>query len=78
MDVAHQLFCADSSPALEQTGNPGNKERCVLLISAMNRAAGLDPFEAGDVWAKVADLRPTIEPSAQGRSEAALIRPCTG
>ena len=62
MDIAHQLFCADSRAALLETGSPYAKERCVLLLSAMNRAAGLDPFEIGDVWAKFANLRPAIEP----------------
>lgn len=62
MAVAHDLFCADSRAALEQTGIPGARERCVLLLSTMIRSAGLDPFEAGDVWAKIASLRPPVTP----------------
>ncbi|WP_206062025.1 lantibiotic dehydratase C-terminal domain-containing protein [Nonomuraea basaltis] len=37
----------------------------------MNRAAGLDPFEIGDVWAKVGNLRPAIKaPEMAHRAEA--------
>ncbi|MCE7553275.1 methyltransferase, FxLD system [Streptomyces thermodiastaticus] len=64
MAVAHDLFCADSRAALEQTGLPGARERCVLLLSSMIRSAGLDPFETGDVWAKIASLRPPVTPPA--------------
>jgi len=62
MAIAHDVFCADSPAALAETGDPCGRERCVLLISILNRAAGLDPFEIGDVWAKIADLRPPIGP----------------
>jgi protein-L-isoaspartate(D-aspartate) O-methyltransferase len=57
MEVTYTLFCADSPGALADTGRPGNRERCVLLISAMCRGAGLDRFETGDVWAKLAAER---------------------
>lgn len=72
MAIAHEVFCADSRAALAESGSPHAKERCVLLISAMNRAAGLDPFEIGDVWAKVADLRPAIEPPGEHHRAAAV------
>ncbi|OON75940.1 methyltransferase, FxLD system [Streptomyces tsukubensis] len=62
MDVAHEVFCADSRSALFETGAPGARERCVMLLSAMIREAGLDPFEAGDVWSKLAALRPHVTP----------------
>ncbi|MFD9715849.1 methyltransferase, FxLD system [Streptomyces sp. NPDC059076] len=62
MDVAHDVFCADSRAALAETGEPGGRERSVLLLSTMIRSAGLDPFEAGDVWAKLAALRPPVTP----------------
>ena len=62
MDVAHALFCADSRLALAQTGTPGAKERTILLLAALTRAAGLDPFETGDVWAKLGSLRPPVAP----------------
>ncbi|MFD7713858.1 methyltransferase, FxLD system [Streptomyces sp. NPDC059786] len=62
MDVAHDVFCADSHAALPATGSPGTRERCVMLLSVMIREAGLDPFEAGDVWSQFAALRPSIDP----------------
>jgi len=71
MMIAHELFCADSPAALAETGNPYGRERCILLISAMNRAAGLDPFEIGDVWAKIANLRPAIGPPPEARRQTA-------
>ncbi|MFI0721896.1 methyltransferase, FxLD system [Streptomyces sp. NPDC021224] len=62
MEVAHDVFCADSPAALAKTGTPGARERSVMLLSAMIRAAGLDPFEAGDVYARWAALRPPVTP----------------
>ncbi|MFJ2509841.1 methyltransferase, FxLD system [Streptomyces griseoviridis] len=62
MKVAHDVFCADSPGALAETGTPGARERSVMLLSAMIREAGLDPFEAGDVYAQWAALRPTVTP----------------
>lgn len=63
MDVAHQLFHQDARHLLtygtSQTGRTlGRRETSILLCSAMMRAAGLDWYEQGDVWGKVADLRP--------------------
>ncbi|MGW0828546.1 methyltransferase, FxLD system [Streptomyces sp. NPDC002845] len=77
MDVAHEVFCADSPSALAETGRPGARERCVLLLSSMIRAAGLDPFETGDVWAKLGALRPPVTPPtgpARQRAIAAMKR----
>ncbi|MET8571908.1 methyltransferase, FxLD system [Streptomyces sp. NPDC004783] len=62
MEVAHDVFCADSPAALAETGAPGARERSVMLLSAMIREAGLDPFEAGDVYAQWAALRPPVTP----------------
>jgi protein-L-isoaspartate(D-aspartate) O-methyltransferase len=62
MAIVHGVFCADSPAALAATGTLGGKERAILLISAMTRAAALDPFETGDVWAKLAALRPPADP----------------
>lgn len=76
MDVAHDVFCTDSRAALAETGNPGARERCVLLLSTMFRSAGLDPFEAGDVWAKLGSLRPPVTPPtgpARDRAVAAML-----
>ncbi|WP_327290332.1 methyltransferase, FxLD system [Streptomyces sp. NBC_01198] len=61
MDAAHDLFHEDSRHLLTYQPGPGRlgrKESAVLLISAMLRAANLDWFEQGDVWAKAAALRP--------------------
>ncbi|WP_240796303.1 methyltransferase, FxLD system [Streptomyces sp. RFCAC02] len=62
MAIAHDLWCADSPSALVETGAHGARERCVLLLSTMFRSAGLDPFETGDVWTKLAALRPPVTP----------------
>ncbi|MBW1601023.1 methyltransferase, FxLD system [Streptomyces sp. JJ66] len=77
MDVAHDVFCADSRSALPETGSTGNRERCVMLLSVLNRAAGLDPFEVGDVWSQFAALRPSVTAPAVpalDRSVAAMRR----
>ncbi|MEO3753569.1 methyltransferase, FxLD system [Streptomyces sp. B6B3] len=77
MDVAHDVFCADSRAALAETGAPGTRERCVLLMSTMVRVVGLDPFEAGDVWARLGSLRPSVTPPtgpALDRAVAAMRR----
>lgn len=62
MAAAHDLFCADSRGVLEyarqSTPGLGRRELSVLLISALLRAAGLDGFECGDVFARAAQLRP--------------------
>ncbi|MEV6863631.1 thiopeptide-type bacteriocin biosynthesis protein [Streptosporangium subroseum] len=60
MDAACTLFHADSRHLLAwlETDRPlGQRETSILLCSTLMRAAGLDWFEQGDVWAKVADLR---------------------
>ncbi|MEV4285475.1 methyltransferase, FxLD system [Nonomuraea bangladeshensis] len=72
MAIAHELFCADSPAALAETGSPDSKERCILLLSAMYRAAGLDAFEVGDVWVKIGFLRPPIDPPDESHRTAAI------
>ena len=70
MDIAHDLFHKDSHHLLTYQPGPehlGRRETTVLLVSAMMRAAGLDWFEQGDVWAKVAALRPATTPPPLGR-----------
>lgn len=65
MDAAHELFHRDSFHLLSYQPSPkhlGRRETTVLLVSAMLRGAGLDWFEQGDVWSKVADLRPASAP----------------
>jgi protein-L-isoaspartate(D-aspartate) O-methyltransferase len=65
MDAAHELFHSDSRHLLTYQPSPmhlGRRETAVLLASAIMRGAGLDWFEQGDVWAKVAALRPATAP----------------
>ncbi len=63
MHIAHDLFCADSRGVLTYLRHPhpgiGRRELSILLISALLCAAGLDWFERGDVFARLARLRPT-------------------
>lgn len=61
MEAAHDLFHDDSRHLLTYQPSPGQlggREITVILISTMMRAANLDWFEQGDVWAKAAALRP--------------------
>jgi thiopeptide-type bacteriocin biosynthesis protein len=71
MRAAHELFCADSRGVLDYVRRPpglGRRELSVLLIGGLLRAAGLDEFERGDVFARVAALRPTPSESDVARS----------
>lgn len=73
MDAAHELFHSDSRHLLTYQTNPmrmGRRETAALLTSAMMRGAGLDWFEQGDVWAKVAALRPATAPQPPERATA--------
>ncbi|AYN40839.1 methyltransferase, FxLD system [Streptomyces dangxiongensis] len=77
MEAAHELFHSDSRHLLTYQPSPmhlGRRETAVLLASAMMRGAGLDWFEQGDVWAKVAALRPVTNPPHLERA-AELISP---
>ena len=62
MNAAHALFCADSHGVLDYVRQDapglGRREVSLLLISTLLHAAGLDWFERGDVFTKVAQLRP--------------------
>jgi len=75
MDIAHDLFCADTSGILAyvRQDNPplGRREVSVLLISAMLAAAGLDWYERGDIFTRVAAMRPEPAPGTNG--QAALL-----
>ncbi len=63
MNVVHELFCADSRGVLtyarQHTPQLGRRELSLLLIRALQQHAGLDWFEAGDVFDRVAQMRPT-------------------
>ncbi|MFJ8057158.1 methyltransferase, FxLD system [Streptomyces sp. NPDC096142] len=71
MDAAHKLFHSDSHHLLTYQPGPmhlGRRETAVLLASTLMRGAGLDWFEQGDVWAKVAALRPATNPPPPERA----------
>ncbi|MEU8196437.1 thiopeptide-type bacteriocin biosynthesis protein [Microbispora amethystogenes] len=64
MQVAHRLFHADSRHLLAYLADarrpPGidqRRELSILLCGLLLRAARLDWYEQGDVWARVADHR---------------------
>lgn len=61
--VVHDLFCADSQGVLDYTRHAepalGRRELSLLLVTALLHAAGLDGFERGDVFHRVARMRPT-------------------
>lgn len=67
MRITHELFHHDSHHLLARAVAPpviglARRETSIVLCSAMLRGAGLDWYEQGDAWGKVAELRPT-EPS---------------
>jgi len=83
MHVAHELFCRDSPTTLDLLANPptpgrdaGRAELSLLALSRMLRAAGLDWYEQGDVWAQVTAARPatTATRSPAPRAAAAVHR----
>ncbi|MGQ0775116.1 MAG: thiopeptide-type bacteriocin biosynthesis protein [Pseudonocardiales bacterium] len=87
MNVAHDLFHQDSQYVLTYLGqggaNPppnsqiGRREVSILLCSLLMRAAGQEWYEQGDVWARVAQNRPTdqdISPEQAHALEPALRR----
>lgn len=63
MAIVHALFCADSRGLLDYARTPspriGRRELSILLIYALANSAGLDWFETGDLFHRVARLRPT-------------------
>ncbi|MEQ4717942.1 thiopeptide-type bacteriocin biosynthesis protein [Nonomuraea sp. B19D2] len=78
--AAHDLFYADSRGVLDyarQTApDLGRRELSIVLINALLRAAGLDWFERGDVFARVAQMRPAPSDADAARVEklAANVR----
>ncbi|MEV6639699.1 thiopeptide-type bacteriocin biosynthesis protein [Amycolatopsis sp. NPDC051371] len=79
MSVAHTLFHHDSQHILDHLAHPRDhrREHTVLLCSAMLRASGLEWYEQGDVWARVAENRPLppdIAPEHLRRVQAGLRR----
>ncbi|UBU16442.1 thiopeptide-type bacteriocin biosynthesis protein [Nonomuraea gerenzanensis] len=83
-DIAHTLFCADSRHMLSYLRQPppevGRKEMSVLLCTTLQNAAGLDPFERGNLWTSITELRPfpTSTPASMREAMAEQIRPLVG
>ncbi|QSB14160.1 thiopeptide-type bacteriocin biosynthesis protein [Natronosporangium hydrolyticum] len=73
IDAVHALSCADSRGLLNYVRQPspalGRREMSMLLFTAFQHAAGLDWFEQGDVFDRVARLRPTPTGSDDQRVE---------
>ncbi|MEV0453649.1 methyltransferase, FxLD system [Catellatospora methionotrophica] len=70
MTLAHHLFHLDSSHALTYLATAGSPRRLELglrLAMRLMRAAELEWYEQGDVWARIAAHRqtPTARPSAR-------------
>ncbi|MGW8552837.1 methyltransferase, FxLD system [Streptomyces tubercidicus] len=82
MEIAHTLFHQDSTHLLAQLGREqsasdpglGRRELGVLLLSVAMRAAGLDWYEQGDVWARIAAERSGYEARYSQQHKAAVHR----
>ncbi|MBM9506767.1 thiopeptide-type bacteriocin biosynthesis protein [Actinacidiphila acididurans] len=82
MAAAHRLFHRDSRSLLahlqgpDQAAGGHRREMSVMLCSILMRSAGLDWYEQGDVWARVAEHRvlPTTAGSHLNRLQAAVER----
>lgn len=82
MALAHELFAADSAGIARLLTNnpvagdePDRRLLSLLLMTHLQRAAGLDLNERGDVWARVAAQRPPAElPPATADALAAKAR----
>ncbi|MFD5317558.1 thiopeptide-type bacteriocin biosynthesis protein [Streptomyces sp. NPDC127098] len=73
MSCAHALFHADSRAILSlphHTSPLGRRELSLLLCTTLIRAAGLEWYEAGDVWHRVAAERPLPADSPPERLHA--------
>lgn len=62
MEAAHDLFYADSRAVMHLARNGGvvlgRRELSLVLCTILMRAAGLEWYEQGDVWHRVAQERP--------------------
>lgn len=79
MHVAHRLFHQDCrqlllGPCFAESATLGRRELAVLLSGVLMRSAGLDWYEQGDVWAKVAELRPAPALPDESAATTALGR----
>lgn len=79
MDATHELFQHDSRHILDHLARPpgtpglGRRELGILLCSVLMRGAGLDLFEQGDVWSKVAEQRPAEQPAGRPSDLVATV-----
>lgn len=81
MNLAHALFHADSRGILDYVLRPtapaestiGRRELSIMLCSALLRGAKQDWYEQGDVWHRVAQLRP-LAPDLPTRQVPELAR----
>jgi thiopeptide-type bacteriocin biosynthesis protein len=73
METAHDLFCADTRGVLDylrrEAPGLGRRELSILLLSGLLRTSGLDLFECGDVFDRVARLRPAPADADAARIE---------
>lgn len=73
--IAHSLFSADSANLMAhlRTGQMplGRRELSMLLCTELFRAAGQEPFEAADIWSRVAHLR---SPGAETQTQPGLVQ----
>ncbi|MFF3556228.1 thiopeptide-type bacteriocin biosynthesis protein [Streptomyces tsukubensis] len=78
MAIAHTLFTADSRAILTTPhGGLGRRETSLLLCATLMRGAGLEWYEQGDVWHRVAQERPLAPdvPATKIHSMIADLRP---
>jgi thiopeptide-type bacteriocin biosynthesis protein len=79
MTIVHDLFCADSTGMLTyaRQSHPqlGRRELSLLLIRGLQQHAGLDWFEAGDVFDRVTHMRPAPADAERVAALATKIRP---
>jgi thiopeptide-type bacteriocin biosynthesis protein len=79
MAIVHDLFCADSRGVLTYTrqSDPqlGRRELSLLLIRALQQHAGLDWFEAGDVFDRITHMRPVPADADRVAALATKIQP---
>ncbi|MEV7683098.1 thiopeptide-type bacteriocin biosynthesis protein [Streptomyces sp. NPDC088341] len=80
MASAHRLFHYDTRSIidfLQSEAGHHRRETSLMLCSLMMRSAGLDWYEQGDVWARVAAHRPLpsgAEPDARDQLHTAVRR----
>jgi thiopeptide-type bacteriocin biosynthesis protein len=63
MRLAHRLWHVDSRNLLTSPPPAHTRELSILFCATMMRAAGLDWYEQGDIWARVADHRDPADPA---------------